>query len=185
MCPEEWWNIEELKTLMGEQCPGLKFRDCDDITGIQHVLETRERYYKETPHELGGFRGFLEETLQNNSLSIADISAANQAVVNFGDSHIAWNYRAARELATIRKALFNVLNFNAELLDMSKRVLQPRAVKNGTFIGVHLRGEVDWPDFYGTVGQQTWHNLRAIEEIKQGGSDIKTIYVSVSINPRY
>lgn len=182
VCPDKFWDIQGLIALMGSQCPGLQFRMCDDRGGILHVLETPTRYYQDAQYSDGEFRAFVEETLYNNSLSIKDVNESNQAVINFGDSHIAWNYRAASELATIRKALFKVLNFNPRLLGIGTRILQSPGLNNGAFIGVHLRGEADWPTFYGTVEQQTWHYLRTIKDIQKLSNNgvLKTIYVSVS-----
>jgi hypothetical protein len=102
-------------------------------------------------------------------------------VVTYGDSYIGWNYDVARELSTIRPALFKALRFNPQLLDMSARILGSPELNGGNFIGVHLRGENDWPAPFGSVDDQMRLYTEQIEKIQltvNGG--VKTVYVSVS-----
>jgi len=55
---------------------------------------------------------------------MTEISAGNSAVVSYGDTLIAWDYRASGELSTIRKALFKTIKFNQSLLDLSSQIYQ-------------------------------------------------------------
>jgi hypothetical protein len=72
-----------------------------------------------------------------------------------------------------------VLKFNRHLLNLSSRVLQSPELQEGAFIGVHLRGESDWPAGFGGLDDQM--NLY-VEEIKKmqatSPTEVKTVYVS-------
>jgi hypothetical protein len=53
----------------------------------------------------------------------------------------------------------------------------------GVYIGVHLRGENDWPDVFGAVADQMKLYTAEILRIqKTVSTDIKTVYVSVSFS---
>lgn len=82
---------------------------------------------------------------------------------------------------TLRKALFKVIRFNQSLLDMSSKIGQHPKLNNGAYIGVHLRGEDDWPHEFGPVADQMRFYTAEIQRIQKTVSyNIKTIYVSVS-----
>lgn len=82
---------------------------------------------------------------------------------------------------TIRKALFKVIKFNQDLLDISSKIGQHPKLNNGAYIGVHLRGEADWPHEFGPVEDQMRLYTAEIQRIQKTVSyNIKTIYVSVS-----
>jgi hypothetical protein len=95
--------------------------------------------------------------------------------VSFGDSYISWNYTASNELL-LRKSLFKTLRFNSELLDFSEQILQSPQLNQG-FIGVHLRGEKDWPGEFGNRDQQMDAYIAEIERVNET-QDIKIVYVS-------
>ncbi len=123
----------------------------------------------------------MESSFQASNFSLADVSAKNPVVVTYGDSYIGWNYAVARELSTIRPALFKALRFNQQLLNISARILESPKLNGGNFIGVHLRGENDWPAPFGSVDDQMRLYTEQIEKIQftvNGG--VKTVYVSVS-----
>jgi len=179
VCPEVFFNTEYLQTSMREQCPQFKLRMCDDRSGIKHVLETPKRHYLDAAHSNGTFRQYVEEVFQRSPLNLTDVSAKNPAVVNFGDSFIGWNYRKSGELMTLRKALFKVIKFNQDLLNLSARIGQHPKLNNGAYIGVHLRGEKDWPNEFGVVADQMRFYVAEIQRIQKTVSyNLKTIYVS-------
>ncbi|PVH84718.1 hypothetical protein DL98DRAFT_410428 [Cadophora sp. DSE1049] len=179
VCPEVFWNIDYLQTFLQEQCPQLKLRMCDDRTGIKHIVETPERHYLDAAHSNGTFRQFVQEAFDKSPLNLTDVSAKNPAVVNFGDSFIGWDYKKSGELMTLRKALFKVIKFNQNLLDMGSKIGQHPKLNNGAYIGVHLRGEDDWPDEFGAVADQMRFYTAEIQRIRKAVSyNIKTVYVS-------
>jgi len=82
---------------------------------------------------------------------------------------------------TLRKALFKVIKFNQDLLNLSARIGQHPKLNNGAYIGVHLRGEKDWPNEFGVVADQMRFYVAEIQRIQKTVSyNLKTIYVSVS-----
>ncbi|KAK0101368.1 hypothetical protein ONS95_006543 [Cadophora gregata] len=179
VCPEVYWNIDYLQTSLREQCPQLKLRMCDDRSGIKHVVEMPERHYLHAAHSNGTFRQFVQETFDQGPLNLTDVSAKNPAVVNFGDSFIGWDYKKSGELMTLRKALFKVIKFNQSLLDMSAKIGHHPKLNDGKYIGVHLRGEDDWPDGFGTAADQIRFYTAEIQRIQKSVSyNITTVYVS-------
>ncbi len=183
VCPEVFWNIDHLQMSLREQCPQLKLRLCDDRKGIKNVVETEKREYLSAAHTPGTFQKFVNSAFASSPFNLSDVSAKNPAVVNYGDSYIGWNYREAGELTTIRKALFKVLKFNQKLLDLSSQIYKHPKLHDGAYIGVHLRGEDDWPVEFGSVDDQMRLYTEEIQRIQPTVSyEIKTVYVSVSIS---
>jgi hypothetical protein len=107
--------------------------------------------------------------------NICTIDTAHPVAVSFGDSYIAWNYRESNELP-LRKSLFKIIRFNSDLLDFSQQILQSPHLSRG-FIGVHLRGEKDWPAQFGDRDQQMDAYIAEIERVNET-QDMKTVYVS-------
>ncbi|KAG4427511.1 hypothetical protein IFR05_017006 [Cadophora sp. M221] len=179
VCPEVFWNVEYLQSSLKEQCPQLKLRMCDDRKGIKNVVQTPRRHYLEAAHKNGTFRQFVSAAFDKSPFNLTDVSVKNPVVVNFGDSFIGWNYKESGELMTLRKALFKVIRFNQNLLDMSSKIGQHPKLNNGAYIGVHLRGEDDWPHEFGPVADQMRFYTAEIQRIQKTVSyNIKTIYVS-------
>jgi hypothetical protein len=146
------------------------------------VQVPQRRTYFDPTYSNGTFLTFIHDAFENSTMDPADLTSSNQAVISFGDSYIGWNYKTSGELHAIRKALFKVLKFNRRLRDLSSQVLKscgdPRLQK-GAFIGVHLRGENDWPAALGTVKEQMKLYVAEIEKIQATVSGkIKTVYVS-------
>ncbi|CZR51553.1 related to MNN4 Regulates the mannosylphosphorylation [Phialocephala subalpina] len=184
VCADEFWNIESLKRDLGEQCPQLVLRMCDDRSGIQTVVESDLRSYLNPSYSLGGFREHIESLFEGREMVLEDVSVENPVVVNFGDAYLGWNYRTANEFSTIRKALFKVLKFNQELLDLGAKISKSERLNNGAYIGVHLRGEVDWPASFGSADDQMRLYSEEILRIQNSVSyDISTVYVSCGDQP--
>ncbi|TVY82666.1 hypothetical protein LSUE1_G002011 [Lachnellula suecica] len=179
VCPNVFWDMEYLGEAMAEQCPQLKIRVCDDRSGIETVIEPEFRTYMQAAHSNTTFRELVRHTMEMDNMTFDDVTAATPAVVSFGDAYIGFNYMVAVELSTIRKALFKVLKFNQDLLDLSAQVLKSKELHQGAFIGVHLRGENDWPGGFGDVGSQMRAYTAEIQSIDASVSyDIKTVYAS-------
>jgi len=174
VCADFFWDMEYLQKALAEQCPQLEIRLCGNRTGITTVIEPPFRSYLEAPHYNTTFRALVNAELEINNMTFADVTSSTAAVISFGDTYIGFNYLAADEMSTIRKALFKVLKFNKDLFDLSAAVLKSKELHEGAFIGVHLRGENDWPAGFGTVEDQMRTYTAEIRDIR----DIKTVYVS-------
>jgi hypothetical protein len=179
VCADFFWNIEYLQSALAEQCPQLQIRQCDDRTGITKVIEPAFRAYKQAAHSNTTFRELVRMTMEKDNMTFADVTPSTPAVVSFGDTYIGFNYMVADELSTIRKALFKALKFNQDLLDLGTQLLKNDELHQGAFIGVHLRGENDWPASFGTVQNQMLAYIAEIQKIEAGVSyELKTVYVS-------
>jgi hypothetical protein len=180
VCADMFWNMDYLQHAMGGQCPQLEIRMCDDRRGIERVIETPRRSYLDAAHKNTTFRQFVDTAMEANMTSRAEITVTNPAIINFGDSYIGWNYREAGELNTIRKDLFKVIRFNQHLLDLSSSISKSPELQQGAFIGVHLRGESDWPADFGTVTDQMNLYLEEMEVIRKSAEyPMNTVYISV------
>lgn len=183
VCADRFWDMEYLQASMNELCPQMKMKMCDDRTGIKHEILTPERGYLGPTFSNGTFGAAIQRTFveSDNGLRFEDISPLNSAVVNFGDSYIGWNYRASKELMTIRKGLFKVLHFNEELFEIGNQISESPELKDG-YIGVHFRGESDWPASFGSADQQMQNYALEIQKIQnQLSYPLNTVYVSVSL----
>lgn len=82
-------------------------------------------------------------------------------------------------MTTIRKDLFKVIRFNQHLLDLSSSISKSPELQQGAFIGVHLRGESDWPAEFGTVTDQMNLYLEEMEVIRKSAEyPMNTVYIS-------
>ncbi|KAG9237060.1 hypothetical protein BJ875DRAFT_350158, partial [Amylocarpus encephaloides] len=179
VCPNVFWNMEYLKSQMSKQCPQLRIRVCDDRSGIRNTIVPPLRQYLTPAHSKATFRELVKETFAESNFSLADTSAANPTLIEYADTYIGWNYKTSGELSSIRKALFKALRFNKDLLELSTEVLRSPQLNNGAFIGVHLRGENDWPGGFGTIEDQMRLYVAQIEQIQTTISyNVTTIYVS-------
>lgn len=178
-CADRFWSMEYLQESLAKGCPQLNVRLCGDRSGIEHVIPTRERSYAQASYTKGTFRPFVEMAMEIAGFAERDISKAKPAVISYGDSFMAWNYNASKELATIRRDLYKTIKFSKPLLDLSLQIYESPVLRDRSFIGVHLRGESDWPDEFGSAADQMRLYTNELLEIKES-HNIKTVYVSVS-----
>ncbi|KAF4628676.1 hypothetical protein G7Y89_g9479 [Cudoniella acicularis] len=176
VCADLYWNMEQLQVLLHEECPQLQLRHCGGSSGIDTIIPTVYRHYSDPPGQHGTLKALVETALSESNIS--KISSNNPVAVSFGDDLYAFNYSAAGEMATVRKDLFRLLNFNQHLLDISTTILESHQLRYG-YIGVHFRGEKDWLKEWGTAVQQMEYFLKEIREIEAASTrGIRTIYVS-------
>ncbi|KAF4626104.1 hypothetical protein G7Y89_g12057 [Cudoniella acicularis] len=175
-CADQFWNFDHMAEELEEQCPQMKLRYCGDAEGIDTILPTLKRHYSDDVHSLGTFGAMVNATLKE--ANIEKISPLNPVAITYGDSYIAWNYTESNELGAVRKSLFRLIKFNRRLLTFSSEILQSPELQNG-FIGVHLRGEPDWPAVFGTVDTQMDAYVKEIEATQSTREKkITTVYVS-------
>jgi len=89
----------------------------------------------------------------------------------------SWNYTASMEAETIRKDLFKALQYNADILRLGAEIF---ALVNhfAPLIGIHFRGERDWPSFYGTADEQMEHYIQDLERLRNTTDNLTNIYIS-------
>ena len=180
-CADRFWNMDYLQESLAKGCPQLKVRLCDDRSGIKHVISTRERGYMQASYSYGTFRPFIETAMEISGFNMTDINAKNDAVVSYGDTFMAWNYNASIELTTVRKELFMTIKYSQDLLELSSQIYQSPMLRDGNYIGVHFRGESDWPDEFGSAADQMQFYTEELLRIRNSAAyAIKTVYISVS-----
>ncbi|KAK2040426.1 hypothetical protein LZ31DRAFT_598073 [Colletotrichum somersetense] len=179
VCPSFWWDIQSLTKSMNELCPGMNILPCDEKPNVTRILSLPGRDYKERPHFHRTFSTFVMNHLSSEGISIDDVTPESSLLLRYGDSHIAWDYRASGELATLRKALFRVMPFNESLLSLGNAVFSSKELQNGNFVGIHLRAESDWPAIWGTPARQMEMHAAEIRRLNVGALEpITNIYVS-------
>ncbi|PQE05036.1 AlteRNAtive oxidase protein [Rutstroemia sp. NJR-2017a BBW] len=164
VCPDVYWDVTFLEEAMKKECPQLSLRRCGDTQSIHEVIQGPRRGYMDAKID-------KESTLVEKKTS--QVSAKHQVAIGYGDTYIAYNYTAADEML-IRNDLFNTLKFNSSLLAMGSSILHSPQLQGG-FIGVHLRGETDWPGGFGSRDQQMDFFTQEIDQMQDS---LKTVYVS-------
>lgn len=104
--------------------------------------------------------------------------ASNVTVIEYGDSFLGWDYRASDELNTIRKELHHSLRFQKHLLALGEEIRRSELLHGGAYIGVHLRGESDWPAAWGDAEQQKALYAGEMARIRAQGSDVSAVFIS-------
>lgn len=179
---DEYWDTEYLRGTMQKVCPQLEIRKSDDRSGIANVIEARRRAYETElwHYGVGTFRERMMEAFEESpDISFETVNPANATVVSWADPFLAWDYHRASETMTIKKALFKIIKYNQKLLGISRQMLRNPQLSDRNFIGVHLRGEKDWPDLAGSRDLQIELYAKGIERLqKEDPSQFKTVYVS-------
>ncbi|TGO86915.1 hypothetical protein BPOR_0267g00140 [Botrytis porri] len=179
LCPDVYWDVEYLVQEMGSACPELEIRQCGDVSGIDEdkIIQMKKREHGDASHHIGTFKAIVNEHLE--SLSLSSISVEDPVAVGFGNTIYAYNYTYDSEQA-LQKELFRTLKYNRNLLDLGSRLRYSPELRGG-FIGVHFRGESDWPQNFGSREDQMNFFKQEIElaSTVQGAAEgIKTIYIS-------
>lgn len=177
ICASDLWSSGELAETLKEQCPQLNLRFCGNTTGLGPKISSRAtRHFNSPPHTVGTFRKTVEDDLKNSS--ITDISASNPVRIDMWDGMFSWNYSASNELETVRKDLFKALPYNADILKLGGQIFD-LINKYAPFVGIHLRGEGDWPHFFGTKEQQMGAYEVDLAILRESSSaQIHNLYVS-------
>ena len=179
VCPEAWFDMDRLSSELTRLCPGMKVRSCDvRAASGTVVVHLPDRDYKDRPHFNNTFQQVVESHLGEQGHDLSTINADRPVRLMYQDAHLAWCYRESGELSTIRKALFRALTYNQTLLDISDALANSPALRDGYF-AVHLRGESDWPAYWGTPDVQMKLQRDAIERVNAAAKEpVKTVYVS-------
>lgn len=184
LCSDEWMDVARLGAALGANCPRLRVRLCPGgaDAGPARVVE-RGREWDELDvlgSRRGGFRAVVGSALGEEGLDLASVGPERPVVLRYGDSYLGWNYSASGELGTIQKELFRAINYEPGLLGMGSEVLRSPKLRGGDFIGVHFRGEADWPSHWGSAEDQMRLYAEDMERIRgtEEGKDVSDVYVS-------
>ncbi|KAK6599641.1 hypothetical protein H4I95_08516 [Botrytis cinerea] len=179
LCPDVYWDIEFLLQEMGSACPEIEVRQCGDVSGIDEdrIIQMDKREHGDASHHIGTFKALVDEHLE--SLSLSSISVQNPVAVGFGDTIYAYNYTYDSEQA-LQKEIFRTLKYNKKLLDFGSRLRYSPELRDG-YIGVHFRGESDWPQGFGSREDQIdffTQEIKLASSVQGAAEGIKTIYIS-------
>jgi len=171
-----YWNTEFLGESLQRECPQLRMRfDLHGIDQERRVLG-RTRHWKNSRYHDNGFRQEVFAYLQK--ASVTDVSRSNPASLSFGDTFLGWDYKLSGELATVRKDLFRTIAYNETLMEIGSQIRASPQLQRG-YVGVHLRGERDWPNGFGNWRKQMNFYTEEITSLNRRLSlNITTIYVS-------
>lgn len=171
-----YWDTVQLQASLEVQCPQLQLRFEGNLSGIETKLDAPKRHYLEPPMSVNGFRSLIDSVLATEK--ITNITPSSPVAVAFGDSFIGWDYTRSDELSTIRKDLFKTLNYSPYLMSIGQKILQSPHLQNG-YIGVHLRGERDWPNSFGKLKHQIRQYINEMESLPRAEpGHLRTVYVS-------
>ena len=178
-CPDIWWNLDNLEKSVQEVCPRLQMKFCEDGREGVTVVEAPGRMYLEAAFRQGTFQQSAHGALQSADIDIARITPENPVVLQFSDPYIGWNYRDSNELQTTRKALFKTITFRQSLLDKSRSISKNEKLLGGNFIGIHLRGENDWPASFGSADDQMRLYSEEVQKMYAANDEsTRVVYVS-------
>lgn len=205
-CLDAWWDLHTLQDAMAVNCPQLQLRAaCDGLNhtdvmlplgGLTDTATIVRPPHREVP-DPRWTKGTFRQNVSSPALQTAAESAAaampaskptntderngNITIFEYGDAYLGWDYRVSNELDTIRKELHLALPFRADLLELGDTIARSPQLDGGAFIGVHLRGESDWPAAWGNLDQQMSlyeAEMLRIREITPDGAGVSAVYVS-------
>lgn len=194
-CADDWFDLAHADHAIRNNCPQLSLRAiCPNTTDRMialapppepdhGLLQTPRRHYSETPYATGDFyRNVVIPTLQAAS-RINESSGGlvdETTILEFGDTFVAWEYGRSNELDTVRKDLYKVVRFRKSLCQIGEKIRDSEQLQHGSYIAVHLRGEIDWPVDWGSADEQMelyaaeMAKIRATDE----GSNVTAVFVS-------
>lgn len=199
-CADAWFDLATLQDALGGPCPQTQVKivcPTEDIDvaarlGARRVLEMPWRNAGESKYDATAghsFRDAVGDVLlvaakDNRNNRTAEEPEASTTLVEVGDTYMAWDYNRSGEQSTLFKDLFQTVNFSPTLRALGQRLIQSaRPLRDESYIGVHLRGENDWPDAWGSLAIQTRLYAEDIETLRlrdeaRGLDPVRTIYVS-------
>ncbi|KFY08238.1 hypothetical protein V492_06406 [Pseudogymnoascus sp. VKM F-4246] len=184
-CPDTLFDTELYRDALFAECPQLDTRVCKNTTGLNTTIEAKFRKYLDPSHYNGTFRTLIDDTIaESGIIARPEISAKKPVRVMYGDPFLAWNYTASAE-SEVKKDLFKLLKYNDDLSQLGVQVFDSLKQNiGGPVVAIHLRGEADWPEGFGTLEIQIDLYTQALLELRNTtlGADstatIKDIYVS-------
>ncbi|KFY33760.1 hypothetical protein V494_07341 [Pseudogymnoascus sp. VKM F-4513 (FW-928)] len=184
-CPDTLFDTELYRDALFAECPQLNTRVCKNTTGLNTTIEAKFRKYLDPSHYNGTFRTLIDDTIaESGIITRPEISAKKPVRVMYGDPFLAWNYTASAETEA-KKDLFKLLKYNDNLSQLGVQVFDSLKQNiGGPVVAIHLRGEADWPEGFGTLEIQIDLYTQALLELRNttlgtdGAATIKDIYVS-------
>lgn len=186
-------------------CPPTTDESAARLVGADRVLEVPWRSLGESKYDTRTghtFREAVEDVFSlnnnnkgsnNNNASSSSSkkadkppAASNRTLVQVGDTYTAWDYTISGEQTNLFKDLFQTVAFSPTLRALGQRIItqHPLLLRDeAAYIGVHLRGENDWPAEWGSLDVQTSLYAGDIETLRlrdeaRGLSPVRNIYVS-------
>lgn len=177
--PETMIDVDDLQRGLKEVCPGMEVRGCSE--GSCDTAEAGETVVRAPGHDhragcfpTGKFKEMVDKAITENTngtITRNDVSPDKSVKVEFGDSFLGWNYTATQE-SHLKSEIYQILHFSPSLLSLGRKVqaAAKKAAEGRDIVGIHFRGEGDWPssvcnasaqiDFYSRELQR-WNRYRA------------------------
>lgn len=150
VCIDQFWDTAWLRQQAAADCPLLQILNCD-ITqpeaddawnirwpnDISRRIRAPIRQWMDHPrHSRGSFGTYLADLLVMHGME--DVSRSHPVVIAFKDTFLGWDYDSSNDSTAIRKDLFRLLRYNAELLAIGTSILEHDQFRSG-HIGIHFR----------------------------------------------
>lgn len=161
--PETMIDVEDLQRGLKEACPSMDVRECpegrcDTAEENETVVRAPDHDHRSGSFTTGKFKEMLETAITettNGTISRSDITQERPLKVEFGDSFMGWNYTSTHE-THLKAEIFKLLHFAPDLLALGLKVQQAakQASQGRNIVGIHFRGEGDWPSSVGNASAQ-------------------------------
>lgn len=198
-CSDDWFDLAHTDLVMRTNCPQLELRAaCPDAANRSlalspppetdlDLLQTPHRHYSEPPFAKGEFRNNLVRPLLQDASRINEFSGElvnGTTIFEYGDTYISWSYSKSDELVTVRKDLYKAVRFGQNMQQIGEKVRNSPQLQHGSYIAVHLRGEIDWPVEWGSASQQMALYVDEMASIRttDEGCNVSTVFVSSGEN---
>lgn len=200
LCADAWFDLQALRDALAQNCPQTRLASvCSPgdtparLAGASQVVAVPWRDSGDAKYDVRPGHT-LNEAVQDALLLHANASSASHhdddtvasgtettTLVEVGDTYTAWDYYRADEHATLFKDLFQAVTFNATLRALGQRLVAQ--LGDEPYMGVHLRGENDWPAEWGSLAVQTRlyaDDMQALGRRDQarGRTAVTRVYVS-------
>ncbi|KAG8166254.1 hypothetical protein KVR01_004806 [Diaporthe batatas] len=191
-CADTWWDLRSLQDAMAANCPQLQMRvACEGLPykdAIPPLGSMADKATIEAPPQVicpapgpCWTKGAFRKGLALPAILAASTDKKTPTIIRYADSFLGWNYRGSDEMDTIRKELHLSLPFRAQLLGLGDTIARRPQLGGGAFIGVHLRGESDWPSDRSSPDQQMAafeEEMLRIRGMGPDGEGVSAVYVS-------
>lgn len=180
--PEAMIDVEDLQRGLKQVCPRMDVKgcpdgSCDEGSEYTQVLKAPDRDPASDSFTIGKAKEMVNSAITENYTSTfpqKDISPERPLRVEYGNSFLGWNYTAGHESA-IQSEIYQILRFSPYLLSLGQKVqaAAKRAANGRDIVGVHFRGEADWPNSAGNASVQMEAYAKVLEKWK-----VKDVYLS-------
>lgn len=166
-------DVQDLVAGLKESCPKMDVRGCpegacDEGGEFDIVVRAPDHDHRSGSFVTGRFKEVVDAAIiegTNSTLTRSSLTSTQTLKVEFGDSFMGWNYTSTSEFA-LKKEIFQILHFAPDLLSLGQKVqtAAKRASGGKDIVGIHFRGEGDWPSSVCNASAQIDFYSRELEK---------------------